>query len=186
MASTTKVSKSRDVARATIMIAGIAKHYASTSSLMVDGASHTPAQLMASLQALVDMRKTVDDARAALMTRIETEKAQAPAARKLIAALVIVVKGSFGNSPDVLADFGVTPKKAPTPLTVEQKAAAAAKRSATRAARHTMGTKQRKGVKGQVTGISITTHTASPPAAPSPATSAPVTGTPAVGTPHGT
>jgi hypothetical protein len=106
--------------------------------------------------------------------------------RKLLAALVTVVKGSFGNSPDVLADFGVPPKKAPTPLTVEQKAAAAAKRSATRAARHTMGTKQRQAVKGQVTGITITPHTASPPAAPSPATSAPVTGTPAVATPHGT
>jgi hypothetical protein len=42
-----------------------------------------------------------------------------------------------------LADFGLNPKKARTPLTIEEKAAAAAKRKATRAARHTMGSKQK-------------------------------------------
>ena len=45
-----------------------------------------------------------------------------------MAAFVAFVKATFGNSPDVLADFGLKPKKATTPLTVEQKAAAAAKR----------------------------------------------------------
>jgi hypothetical protein len=48
-----------------------------------------------------------------------------------------------------------------TPLTVEAKAAAAAKRASTRAARHTLGTKQKKAIKGDVTGVLVTPITAS-------------------------
>ena len=60
------------------------------------------------------------------------------------------VKASFGNAPDVLVDFGLSPRKATTPLTAEQKAVASAKRKATRAARHVMGSKQRKAVTAPV------------------------------------
>jgi hypothetical protein len=45
-----------------------------------------------------------------------------------------------------LADFGPTPRTAAAPKTAEQKAAAAAKRSATRTARGTKGPKARKAV----------------------------------------
>jgi hypothetical protein len=78
---------------------------------------------------------------------------QGPPLRSRMAAFVAFVKASFGPTPDVLADFGLKPKKAPTPLTIEQKAAAAAKRAATRAARRTMGAKQKKAVKGTITTI---------------------------------
>jgi hypothetical protein len=186
MASKTKTSKSRDAANAALMIAGIAKHYASISTVMVDGASYTPAQLTASLQTLVDLRSAVDAARAAFEAKVENERSQLPALRKLVNALSTVVRGTFGNSPDVLTDFGITPRKAATPLTIEQKAAAAAKRSSTRQARHTMGTKQRQAIKGSVTGIVITPATAPQPVAPAPATSAPNPGTPAATPTHGT
>jgi hypothetical protein len=93
---------------------------------------------------------------------------------------------AFGNQPDVLADFGLVPRKAPTPLTVEQKAAAAAKRKATRAARNTMGAVQKKKVVGTVTGVTITPITAPEPIAPVTATpTAPIPGaTTGGGTPH--
>jgi hypothetical protein len=87
---------------------------------------------------------------------------------------VAVVKATWGTQPDVLADFGVPPKKARTPLTAQQKALAAAKRKSTRAARHTGGSKQKAAVKGNVTDIVIT-----PVTAPAPATSAPTPATPA-------
>ncbi len=61
-------------------------------------------------------------------------------------------------------NFGLKPKKTRTPLTIDQMAAAAAKRTATRASRHTMGTKQRKDVKGTITTI----VTPQPAAAPAP------------------
>jgi hypothetical protein len=67
----------------------------------------------------------------------------------------------------VLADFGISTKTR-TPLTVEQKAAAAAKRTATRAARGTKGAKQKKGIKGDVVGITVTPVTASKPVVTAP------------------
>ena len=168
--STSKPNKTQDAARAALMIKGVEKHYANVASLTVAGASHTPAEIVASLQTFVDLRQGVNDARAALRSKVAVERTQSPALRKLMSALVTVVKGSFGTSPDALADFGLAPNKARTPLTVEQKAAAAAKSKATRAARHTMGPKQRSEVKGTVTGVVVTPVT-STPATPAPSTS---------------
>jgi hypothetical protein len=153
--SSAHTTKNQDTARAALMIVGLAKHYANVSALTIEGATYTPAQLEASLQKLIALRKGVDDAKAAAKARIADERAQAPALHNLMVAVATVVKGAYGTSPDVLADFGLAPKKARTPLTVEQKATVAAKQKATRAARHTMGTKKRKQVKGAVSGVVI-------------------------------
>jgi hypothetical protein len=91
----------------------------------------------------------------------------------------------LGNAPSTLAELGLAPRKAPTPLTVEQKATAAAKRAATRAARHTMGSVQKKAVTGDVKSVVITPVAASAPSATSPAAAAPAQGTSPTGsTPH--
>jgi len=63
---------------------------------------------------------------------------------------------TFNNAPQQLADFGMQPPKVRTPLTVEQKAAAAAKMRATRSARGTTSRKQKLAVKGDVTSVTIT------------------------------
>jgi hypothetical protein len=79
----------------------------------------------------------------------------------------------------MLADFGITPPKARTPLSADQKAAAVAKRKATRAIRHTLGPKQKKNIKGTVPATApqnsappattpATPSTATTPAAPAP------------------
>ncbi|HEX4448948.1 MAG TPA: hypothetical protein VH044_19540, partial [Polyangiaceae bacterium] len=113
--------------------AGVTKHFSNVSSLTFGNASFTPAQIEASLQTLIDLRMAVDDAKTVAKAKIDVEAAQAPSLRSQMAALVALVKATFGNSPDVLADFGLMPRKARTPLTIEQKATAAAKRAATRA-----------------------------------------------------
>jgi hypothetical protein len=64
-----------------------------------------------------------------------------------------------------LADYGLTPHKAKTPLSTEAQAEAIAKSTATRKARNTMGKQQKKLVKG-------TAPTApTPPQAPTATTS---------------
>jgi hypothetical protein len=68
----------------------------------------------------------------------------------------------FGDTSPALADFGLAPPKKPL-TTPEKKAAAADKMRATRAARHTMGKKQKKAIKGVVP--------ATAPEAPPPAVS---------------
>ena len=81
-----------------------------------------------------------------------------------MSAIVQAVRTAFGGQADVLADFGLAPKKARAPLTVEQMAAAAAKRKATRAARGTTSKKaSKKGIKGAVTGIVVTPIVAGAP-----------------------
>jgi len=141
------------------LIAGMKKHLANAGSLAFAGATYTPAQIEASLQTLADLRTAVDVAKAASKAKVAAWKAQSASLRSRMAAFEAFVKVTYGNSPDVLADFGLKPRKAAAPLTVEQKAAAAAKRAATRAARHTMGSRQKKSVKGTITTIVTSTST---------------------------
>ena len=135
---------------------------------------------------MVQLQQDVDAARAATKAKVAAMAAQLPALRIIMSAFVQFLRAAFGNQPDVLADFGLEPKKAATPLTVEQKATAAAKREATRAARNTMGAVQKKSVKGTVTGVTITPIAATEPVAPVTATpTAPIAGaTTGGGTPH--
>ena len=171
---------------ASSLIAGIQKHLA-TGAIQVEGGTFTAAQVIAELQQLVDLRAAASAARAAAMAKVAVETAQAPALRAFMSAIVQFVRTAFGSQADVLADFGLSPRKARTPLTVEQKAAAAAKREATRAARGTTGAKAKKGIKGAVTGITMTPIVAGPSVAQSPAapTASPTPGTATGGTtPH--
>ena len=125
------------------LVAGATKRFSTASSLTFGNGTFTPAQVEAFLKTLIDLRSAVDDAKAATKAKINAEAAQAPSLRSQMAAFVAFVKATFGSSPDALADFGLKPKKTRAPLTIEQKAAAAAKRAATRAARHTMGSRQK-------------------------------------------
>jgi hypothetical protein len=178
------------VSRAKQLIAGTGKHYVNGSqTIQVAGATFTVTALTQFMQNFVDNRESVETSKAATKAKIETERTQAPSQIAVITAFEKVVRGSFGTSADVLADFGLTLPKARTPLTAEQKAVAVAKRAATRKARGTMGKVQKKAVKGAVNATLVVTPIAGPPpvvTAPPPATPvqaptpAPVGGT----TPH--
>jgi hypothetical protein len=163
MATNNTRNKGQATTTAKQLIAGAEKHLANTTQIVLAGSSYTPAQVTAKLQQIVTLRNDVDAAKATTKTKIAVEKAESPALRTFLSALVTYVKAAYGTSPDVLADFGVHAPKQHTPLTVEAKAAAAAKRAATRAARHTMSPKQKKAVKGDVTGIVVTPVSASSP-----------------------
>jgi hypothetical protein len=177
-------SQSTMVVRAEDLVAGAQKHFASATSLAFAGASFTPAQVQANLQSLITLLTDVDTAKATTKAKLAAVKLQAPALRTFVAAFESFVRATVGNAPDVLADFGLAPKKARKPLTVEQKAAAAAKRDATRAARGTKGSQQKKAVKGDVTGVVVTPITsATTPAKPA-SPSTPTTGATAGTAPH--
>jgi hypothetical protein len=155
-------SKGMVVALAQQLIAGTNKHLGNVTQVTLAGGSYTAAQITSKLDQLVCLRADVDAAKATTQGKLAVEKTDMPALRVFMDAVVSYVKAAYGNAPDVLADFGLNPK-ARTPLTVEAKAAAAAKRKATRVARNTMGSRQKKGVKGAVTGIVVTPVTAAHP-----------------------
>ena len=142
--------KNKETALAQQLVAGIKKHLSNVSSLAFGNGTFTPAQVEASIQTLINLRTAVEDAKAATKAKLAAESAQAAPLRNQMTAFVAFVKATYGNTPDVLADFGLKPNKARAPLTISQKAAASAKRVATRAARHTMGSQQKKDIKGQV------------------------------------
>jgi hypothetical protein len=166
------------------LIAGTQKH-APNGSLTLGSATYTTPALVQLLKSLADALDAVDAAKAswkeALTNELDLHAKVEPVVRDYEAWVAV----SFGGSPSTLADYGVTPRKVPTPLTAEQKASAAAKRKATRLARNTMGSKQKKTVKGTVPATAaVTPSTAAQPTAPSPVAGAPTQGTSAVAAPH--
>jgi hypothetical protein len=89
------------------------------------------------------------------------------AEEKMVADNGAVVKGirdnvalMFSNNTTTLAAFSITPKKPRAPLSVEARAAATAKATATRLARGTTSKKQKGEISGNVTGVTITPVTA--------------------------
>lgn len=170
-----KNTKSNDVVRATQFIAGITKHLAGVTSVTFSSAAHTPADLTTAFQTLVSLRAAVVAAKAAEQVKLAAESAQRPAIHVLLDGFEDYVKLTHSGEPDVLADFGLAPEKPRAKRTAEQQAAANAKAKATREARGTSGSKQKKSVKGAVTGVEITPVTSAPPPASPAAPSAPAT-----------
>jgi hypothetical protein len=161
-------TKGTVVALAEQLIAGTNKHLANMTQVPLAGGSFTPAQVVEKLQALANLRRDVDASKASTKAKLAVEKTEVPALRTFLGALVTFIKAAFGNQPDVLADFGLHPPKTRATQTAEAKMAAAEKRKATRAARHTMSAKKKSAIKGAVTGIQVT-----PIASPQPAATAP-------------
>jgi hypothetical protein len=179
--TTKKPGLQNTVTRAEALSAGATKHFPNASqSLTFGGATHTVTEVTTNLGQIVTLRTATTDAQATAKAKVAAETTQLPPLLLFMAAFVAFVKATFGNQPDVLADFGLPPKKARTPLTVEQKAAAAAKRKATREARGTKGPVAKQAIVGNVIGVTVTpiTTPAAPaePAAPS-TPSAPTPGT---------
>ena len=175
--ATKEKGKGQVAALAGQLIAGTAKYLTSTTSVMLEGSLSTPAQITSKLQSIVTLRSDVVTAKAATKGKVAAEASQLPALRGFMTAFESYLRGAYGSQPDVLADFGLQPRKVSTPATAATKAAAVVKRTATRAARHTMGSVQKKAVKGDVTGVVVVPVTsASAPTVATPSNpTAPVT-----------
>ena len=145
---TTNISKANAHALDQKAIAGVDKYFAKVKTLTLAGTTYTPSTLKATLQAEIDANTSLDDLRAqfkqqAASTR--TARAKARAARKALKAYVLGVYGA--DAVQMLEDFGMT--KSQGTLSVKAKADAVAKAQATRKARHTMGKRQKRTIKGE-------------------------------------
>ena len=146
------------------LIDGLNKHNQTIPSLIIGGTSYTTAAIVAVLQKRIDSAKTVVSSRATWQADVKADRDERTQTKTFVSGLRQALQVAFAGSIDTLADFGLKPRKARAPRTPEEKAAAAAKAKATRAARHTMGSKQKAKVKG-------TAPQAAPAPSPSPATS---------------
>jgi nicotinate-nucleotide pyrophosphorylase len=140
-----------------------------------EGQVYTTAQVGALITEFLGVVSAVASTKATWVESIQKEKQAQATTGKTLSGLREVIGMAFANSPATLQSLGIAPRKAPTPLSAEARAASTAKAEATRKARGTTSKKQKAEVSGNVTGVTITPVIA-PTATPSPAgTSAPVT-----------
>jgi hypothetical protein len=166
------------------LIAGTQKH-APTGQLTFGGATYDATALVQLLQNLDNAITASDAAKAKWNDALKSQQDEQAKVGPVIQAYQSYLESLLGNAPSTLADYGLAPRKVRTPLTVEQKAAAVAKRAATRAARHTMGTVQKKGIKGDVKSVVVTPVSVSSSSAASPAARASAqTASPTGSAPH--
>jgi hypothetical protein len=176
------------------LLAGIQGNPQSFPLLVVGGKAVTAADAIVVLQTRIDSSNRVASTRAAWQEAVKAEEDEHASTRAVVSGVRRGIQTAFDDSPETLGKYGLKPRKTAT-VSAHVRVAAAAKAKATRSARHTMGSKQKQAVKGDVTDVVVTPVTASrssqpaateattapasaaPPA--SPATSAPAPATPA-------
>jgi hypothetical protein len=144
--SKSKVSKSTQSASEAQLAAGMKKHYAETDTVGFGKPPATVAQVLALIQAGGDATLAADVAHGAWRNALEAARQKRAETERTVRDVVAWLQGVHGDDAAALTDFGLAPKKARRPLTVEEKQAAAVKRAATRKARGVMGSRQRKKV----------------------------------------
>jgi hypothetical protein len=158
-----KTNNSTLAARYAKVISGIQLHLTTVTSLVLDGATYAPADLVKLFTSWAAAVALVTSTKAQWQAAVVAEHALSKTLQGVWLALQAYARNQYGQTPAVLADFGYTPRK-----TVEKDpetlVAAAAKNRATRLARHTLGSVQKKDITGATPA----------PAVPPPAT-APVT-----------
>jgi hypothetical protein len=159
------ISKTTRSDRNRQMIAGVKKHFANTPSIVVDGTSYTPADIEGVLQTSIDSSDATTAATAVFHKAVAAEKAAHAKGDSVYRGLRVLLSHQYMAMPDTLADFGVLLPQRQTP-NAEAVAGAVAKRAATRVARHTMGKRQKSGIKGQVPATSPTTAPSPTPTTP--------------------
>ncbi len=128
------------------MIDGIQKFLSKFASLPVGSQTLTPADIVKVFQDRLDTGNAVVSAEAARTAAIKADRDKRAQTNAFAQSFRRMVLGMFSQSPDTLAIFGL---KAPKVVkkTVDAKAAAVAKSKATRVARGTKGSKQKKAIK---------------------------------------
>ena len=149
-------------------IVGVQKHYAALATVIIDGVPRTPASIVQTLQGSIDGADATAAAAATFHKAVEDEKQAIAEGNAMYQGLKALVVSQFKTSPETLADFGITPpsRRVPDAATV---ATAVEKRDATRAARHTMGKRQKEQVKGTVAAPAPAPTGTTPPVTSSPA-----------------
>jgi hypothetical protein len=116
----------------------------------------------------VQLYTNVDGQKALYEQALAARRSQVAAVKQFVKDFQAGALTTYGEDSPEYKAFGFTPKKASAPLTPEQKQLKVERLRATREARHTMGSKQKKDVKGVVNPPAGTAPTVTPPPAASP------------------
>jgi hypothetical protein len=168
--TTTKPSKAQALAQVQALIAGTEKN-TPNGTFTLASTTYTAASLIQLLQGLENALTALDAAQATAKDAKSAFDAEQAKVGPVLRAYRKQLYTTYGNAAQ-LADYGLTPHKARTPPTAEQRAAAVQKLRATRKARGTTSKKQKAAIHGTV---ETPTTTGQPPAAATPAPTPPKT-----------
>jgi hypothetical protein len=151
------------------LIDGLKQHLASETSIPVGKQPVVVATLVTVLENRIALAKAAAQAATARTEAVQAYRDARAKSAVEVRAVQRAIQARFYDSPATLADFGLTPPKKTGKKTVAVKSAAIEKSAATRAARHTMGSVQKKSVKGVVAPTTTApAPSGEPAAAPSP------------------
>jgi hypothetical protein len=131
MSSTTSTkTKAAALAHVQALIAGTTKHFPN-GSFTIGGTVYTAASLIQVLQDLANAMTARNAAQTGAKDALAAEHAAQTQVGPILLAYKRLVLATFASATPTLADFGLAPPKARTPLTTEQRAARAASRVGT-------------------------------------------------------
>ncbi len=146
---------------------GFRKHCAKNGGMVVNNEKKSAKEIDSDLRRRAGAEDAVTLARAALHGAVlERQKIEAET-NAVFAAVRQTALIMAGNTPEILADFGLSPRKGRRSLSLEEKTAAVDKQLLTKKARHVMGRRQRLEIRAEAT-PAVATEPAAPPA-PAPA-----------------
>ena len=128
------------------LLAGVQKRFPTVNNMQtfpVGGA-------ILSIQPIVNAGAAVAPAKAAWQAAVQAQRTADAEGAVFLSALKATVYVLFGNQPDVLADFGLLPKKTTKTASTAIKVVAVARRKATRALREPLTPTQKKELKGSI------------------------------------
>jgi hypothetical protein len=137
------------------VIDGIQKDFSTLPTMNLGGTSYTPAALVTTLQEALNAAKQTSVSKAAWMADVQAERnvlAKVGPTLRYIKAFVVAQFGDTQDASQKLADFGFSPRKVPT-KNIAVKSEAIVQGKATRAARGTLGSKQKTKIKGTVPAV---------------------------------
>jgi alpha-D-ribose 1-methylphosphonate 5-triphosphate synthase subunit PhnG len=153
--ATSKRSKAIALAEVQGLIAGTQKHFPN-GSFTLGKTAFTSASLVAALEGYEPVIARLNAAHAALQDAAAARLAMEATLDPIIRDYRNYLRATFSLAATELADFGMHPVKARTPLNSDQRALATERMRATRKARGTKGPKQKLAIKGDVAGVVVT------------------------------
>jgi hypothetical protein len=156
-------------AQYTALMKGITDGLAGVDSFVFRKVTYTRLQLLAELQSVVDAANAGKVARAAFQVAVAKGRAVLANVAPVRAGVKTYLQSRFGKDAPELQSFGFAPAKKPA-RTVASKAKAIAQAQATCKARHTVGSKVKKTIKGTVATADSASSAAHPIPAPTGAT----------------
>jgi hypothetical protein len=142
------------------VIAGIQKRLENDPPIVLAGVSYTAASMTALYQSQLNAITAVATATAQRTSAIQAYKALTATVDTVTPGLRDYLRQTYNNAPEVLADFGMTPKKAAAKRDPVTNVVAAARNAATRKARHTEGPKAKLETKAVVSTADIASQVA--------------------------